>query len=99
LGSRYVEGKGYRLLVLTRKTGQSIVIGDGIEVTVLSVTGDKVRLGVEADRDVPIYRDEVHRRMAAESNGNGNGNGSAPSNESAPSNGSAPSAAKSRLSP
>jgi carbon storage regulator len=72
-----VEGKGYAVLVLTRKTGQSIVIGDGIEVTVLSVTGDKVRLGVEADKDVPIYRDEVHRRIAAENNGS-NGNGAAP---------------------
>ena len=63
------------MLVLTRKVGQSIVIGDGIEVTVLSVTGDKVRLGIEADKDVPIYRDEVHRRIAAEKNGDGNGNG------------------------
>jgi carbon storage regulator len=64
------------MLVLTRKAGQSIVIGDGIEVTVLSVAGDKVRIGVEADRDIPIYRDEVHRRIAAEGetrNANGNG--------------------------
>jgi carbon storage regulator len=67
------------MLVLTRKAGQSIVIGDGIEVTVLSVAGDKVRIGVEADRDIPIYRDEVHRRIEAEgkAGGNGNGNGKA----------------------
>jgi carbon storage regulator len=57
------------MLVLTRKAGQSIVIGEGIEVTVLSVAGEKVRLGIEADKDVPIYRDEVHRRIKAESNG------------------------------
>jgi carbon storage regulator len=65
------------MLVLTRKAGQSIVIGDGIEVTVLSVAGDKVRVGIEADKNIPIYRDEVHRRIAAEAEGNGNGNGKA----------------------
>jgi carbon storage regulator len=63
------------MLVLTRKAGQSIVIGDGIEVTVLSVAGDKVRVGIEADKDIPIYRDEVHRRMAAEERGSINGHG------------------------
>jgi carbon storage regulator len=61
------------MLVLTRKAGQSIVIGEGIEVTVLSVAGDKVRVGIEADKDIPIYRDEVHRRIAAEKRGNVNG--------------------------
>ena len=66
------------MLVLTRKAGQSIVIGEDIEVTVLSVTGDKVRLGVEAEKDVPIYRDEVHRRIAAEGKAAVNGNGSDP---------------------
>lgn len=65
------------MLVLTRKAGQSIVIGDGIEVTVLSVAGDKVRIGVEADRDIPIYRDEVHRRIEAEGKASANGNGNA----------------------
>ncbi|MDP9228361.1 MAG: carbon storage regulator CsrA [Actinomycetota bacterium] len=55
------------MLVLTRKTGQSIIIGDGIEVQVLSVTGDKVRLGIEAPRRVGIFRDEVYQRMDSES--------------------------------
>lgn len=59
------------MLVLTRKTGQSIVIGDGIEVTVLSIAGEKVRLGINADKDVPIYRDEIHDRIQAEKNGVG----------------------------
>jgi carbon storage regulator len=54
------------VLVLTRKAGQSVIIGDGIEVTVLSVSGDKVRIGVTADKDVPIFRNEVHERIAAE---------------------------------
>ncbi len=58
--------KGVGVLVLTRKPGQSVIIGDGIEVTVLSVAGDKVRVGIRADKDVPIYRDEVYERMEEE---------------------------------
>jgi carbon storage regulator len=55
------------VLVLTRKPGQSIIIGDGIEVQVLSVAGEKVRLGITAPRDVDIFRDEVYQRIEAES--------------------------------
>ena len=50
------------MLVLTRKPGQSIMIGEGIEVQVLSVAGEKVRLGITAPRDVTIFRDEVLER-------------------------------------
>ena len=51
------------MLVLTRKPGQSIMIGDDIEVQVLSVAGDKVRLGITAPREVGIFRDEVYERI------------------------------------
>lgn len=54
------------MLVLTRKPGQSIIIGDGIEVQVLSVAGEKVRLGITAPRDVDIFRDEVYHRIEVE---------------------------------
>ncbi|HRC07487.1 MAG TPA: carbon storage regulator CsrA [Miltoncostaeales bacterium] len=47
------------MLVLTRKANQSIMIGDSIEVSVLSVMGEKVRLGIQAPRDVPVFRKEV----------------------------------------
>jgi carbon storage regulator len=47
------------MLVLTRKANQSIMIGDQVEVSILSVVGEKVRLGIEAPRDVPVYRKEV----------------------------------------
>jgi carbon storage regulator len=47
------------MLVLTRKTNQSIVIGDDVEISVLAVAGDKVRIGIEAPRSVPVYRKEV----------------------------------------
>jgi carbon storage regulator len=48
------------MLVLTRKSNQSIMIGDDIEVSVLAVTGDKVRLGIAAPRSVPVFRHEVY---------------------------------------
>ena len=48
------------MLVLTRKSNQSIMIGDEIEISVLSVVGDKVRLGIQAPRSVPVYRREVY---------------------------------------
>ena len=54
------------MLVLSRKTNQSIMIGDEIEITVLSVSGEKVRLGIKAPREVPVYRDEVYAQVAAQ---------------------------------
>ena len=47
------------MLVLTRKANQSIMIGDEIEVSVLAVMGEKVRIGIEAPRAVPVFRKEV----------------------------------------
>ena len=47
------------MLVLTRKLGQSITLGDDIQVTVLAVEGDRVSLGVEAPRSVRIFRSEL----------------------------------------
>lgn len=54
------------MLVLTRKANQSIMIGDGIEVSVLSVVGEKVRLGIQAPRDVPVFRKEVFLEIQAQ---------------------------------
>ncbi len=47
------------MLVLTRKANQSIMIGDGIQVSVLAVMGEKVRIGIDAPRSVPVFRKEV----------------------------------------
>lgn len=47
------------MLVLTRKREQSIIIGDNVEVMVLGVSGDKVRLGITAPREVEVFRKEV----------------------------------------
>jgi carbon storage regulator len=54
------------MLVLTRKTNQSIMIGDEVEVTVLAVSRDKIRLGIAAPKDVPVYRKEVYISIKGE---------------------------------
>jgi len=51
------------MLVLSRKRGESVVIGNGITVTVLDVRGDRVRLGFDAPAEVPIHRQEVQQRI------------------------------------
>jgi len=52
------------MLVLTRRVNERIVIGDDITVTVLEVRGDQVRIGIEAPRDVKVFREEVLNRDA-----------------------------------
>ena len=54
------------MLVLTRRLNQSIKIGDDIEVTVIEVRGDQVRLGVSAPRDVSVHRKEVYLQIQSE---------------------------------
>ena len=54
------------MLVLTRKANQSIMIGDDIEISILSVLGEKVRIGIKAPRDVPVFRKEVFLEIQAE---------------------------------
>jgi carbon storage regulator len=58
------------MLVLTRKTNQSIMIGDDVEVSVLSVVGEKVRIGIQAPPNVPVFRTEIYleiqRQQSAE---------------------------------
>ena len=54
------------MLVLTRKSNQSIMIGDEIEVSVLSIMGEKVRIGIQAPRDIPVFRREVYLEIQEE---------------------------------
>lgn len=61
------------MLVLTRKTNQSIMIGDEVEISVLAVSGDKVRIGISAPRDVPVFRKEVYLSIQAERSGSESG--------------------------
>jgi carbon storage regulator len=54
------------VLVLTRKSNQSIMIGDDIEISVLAVMGEKVRIGIEAPRSIPVFRREVYVEIQEE---------------------------------
>ena len=60
------NSNGSEMLVLTRKTNQSIMIGDEIEVSVLAVSRDKIRLGITAPREVPVFRKEVYVSIKGE---------------------------------
>lgn len=66
------------MLVLTRRQGEQIVIGDGITVTVADICGDKVRIGIDAPKTVPIDRSEVRQEKrcpASRRGGPGNADG------------------------
>ena len=54
------------MLVLTRKTNQSVMIGDDVEVSVLAIMGDKVRIGIQAPREIPVFRKEVYLEIQQE---------------------------------
>lgn len=54
---------GNGMLILTRRPGEQIVIGDDLILTVLGVKGNQVRLGITAPRDVPIHRSEIYARI------------------------------------
>jgi carbon storage regulator len=54
------------MLVLTRKSNQSIMIGDDVEVSVLSVMGEKVRIGIQAPQDIPVFRKEIYLEIHRE---------------------------------
>ena len=59
------------VLVLTRKSNQSIMIGDDIEISVLAVMGEKVRIGIDAPRSVPVFRREVYVEIQDDRDGDG----------------------------
>jgi carbon storage regulator len=61
------------MLVLTRKSNQSIMIGDDIEVSVLAIMGEKVRIGIQAPRDIPVFRKEVYLEIQQEQVGDPKG--------------------------
>jgi carbon storage regulator len=51
------------MLILSRRANQSIMIGSDVQITVLEIRGDQVRIGIKAPRDVTVHREEVHREI------------------------------------
>ena len=54
------------MLALTRKKGESLVINNNIEISILEVRGDQIKIGITAPKDVPIYRKEVYKQIQEE---------------------------------
>jgi carbon storage regulator len=54
------------MLILTRRVGETLMIGDEVTVTVLGVKGNQVRLGVNAPKEVPVHREEIYNRIKGE---------------------------------
>ena len=54
------------MLILTRRAGESLIIGDYVKVTVLNIKGSQIRLGIEAPQDISVHREEVYQRIQKE---------------------------------
>ena len=65
--SRRKIDRGLEMLVLSRKKDEKIVIGDSITLMVIEIRGDKVRLGIDAPRDVTVHREEIYEAIKRES--------------------------------
>ena len=63
------------MLILTRRVGESVMIGHDVTVTVLGVKGNQVRIGVNAPKSVAVHREEIYERIKREEQGLANGNG------------------------
>ena len=60
-----------KMLILTRRIGESVYIGDDVRLTVLGVRGTQVRIGINAPKEVPVHREEIYYRIKHEQDGTG----------------------------
>ena len=67
-----IEAKGDIMLILTRKVGESLVIGDDVSIIVLGVKGNQVRIGVDAPKSISVHREEIYNKIQDEKNSEGN---------------------------
>jgi len=54
------------MLILTRRVGESLKIGDSIDITILGIKGNQARIGISAPKDVPVHREEIYSRIKEE---------------------------------
>jgi carbon storage regulator len=54
------------MLILTRRVGESLMIGDEVSITVLGIRGGQVRIGIDAPKDVPVHREEIYNKIKSE---------------------------------
>lgn len=62
------------MLILTRRTGETVMIGNDVTLTVLGVKGNQVRIGINAPKSVPVHREEIYERIKRELAGDSDGN-------------------------